>query len=133
MMTLAMARTKVELGQRGETLVAEALERHGYALVEKNWRCHRGEVDLVHRKGDHLYFVEVRTRRSTGYPTPEHSLTPKKIARMDAVARVYIGTHTSSSPLTWHVSFVAVTTDPKGRPQRITFYPSLHDEPLDLL
>jgi putative endonuclease len=133
MMTSAMARTKVNLGQRGENLAAEALERHGYALVERNWRCHLGEVDLVHRKGDHLYFVEVRTRRTTGYPTPEHSLTPKKAARMESVARVYIGSHTSASPLTWHVSFVAVATDSRGRPQRITFYPSLYDEPVDLL
>ncbi len=127
-----MAKTRTGLGQRGENLAAEALEHHGYALVDRNWRCGRGEVDLIHRKGDHVYFVEVRTRRSAGYLTPEHSLTPKKIARMELVARVYIGSHPSAAPLTWHVSFVAVAMDGSGRLQRITFYPSLQDEPVEL-
>ncbi len=128
-----MAKTRTGLGQRGENLAAEALEHHGYTLVDRNWRCRRGEVDLVHQRGDHVYFVEVRTRRTSGHPTPELSLTAKKVARMELVARTYIGSHTSTVPLTWHVSFVAVAMDGSGRLQRITFYPSLQDEPVELL
>jgi putative endonuclease len=128
-----MTGNRVGLGQRGEALAAEALQRHGYRLVDRNWRCPLGEVDLIVERAAHLYFVEVRTRRGRVYPTPEQTLTPRKRARMESVARTYIGTHATEQPRTWHLSFVALTMDAAGRLQRVTFYPSLDDEPVDLI
>jgi putative endonuclease len=124
---------KAGLGQRGEILTAQALERHGFALIERNWRCPYGEVDLVASRGEDLYFIEVRTRRTLGLPTPEHSLTPRKLARMETVARSFLGSHSTATTETWHLSFVAVAMDHTGRLHRITFYSDLAAPPEDLL
>lgn len=127
-----MPTERVGLGRRGEHLAAQALTAAGYQLIDRNWRCHAGEVDLVARRGDELYFVEVRTRRSTASPAPEESLIRRKVTRMETVARIYLGTHTTKTS-TWHLSFVAVTMDRGGRLRRVSFYPDLQGEPEDLI
>ncbi len=127
-----MARGRTGLGRRGESLAARALQQGGYAVVERNWWCPHGEVDLIAKCGEDLYFIEVRTRRASAYPTPEQSLTQRKYARMEMVARAYLGTHATGKPMTWHLSFVAVAMDRGGRLRRITFYPDLTGEPHDL-
>ncbi len=128
-----MARGKVGLGLRGESLAAQALQKHGFEIITRNWRCPYGEVDIVATRGDDLYFVEVRTRRTAVLPTPEQSLTPRKNTHMELVARTYLGTHASGRQLTWHLSFVAVAMDRAGRLHRITFYSDLDGEPWDLV
>ncbi|MBN1248874.1 MAG: YraN family protein [Anaerolineae bacterium] len=128
-----MAREKVGLGQRGESLAAQALQQGGFEIIARNWRCPYGEVDIVASRGNDLYFVEVRTRRSAALPTPEQTLTPRKHSHMDLVARAYLGTHASERPLTWHLGFVAVAMDRAGRLRRITFYPDLNGDPEDLV
>jgi putative endonuclease len=128
----AVARGKAGLGRRGETLAAEALGAQGFVLLTRNWHCRYGEVDLVVQRGADLYFVEVRTRRSAASPSPEESLSPHKHARMEMVARTYLGDHPSEPAVTWHLSFVAVAMDRTGRVQRITFYPDLQGAPEEL-
>lgn len=128
-----IAAGKAGLGQRGEILAAQALEKNGFSLITRNWRCPYGEVDLVARRSEDLYFIEVRTRRSLGLPTPEHSLTPQKLDRMETVARAYLGSHGMELPGAWHLSFVAVAMDRAGHLRRITFYPDLAGQPEDLL
>ena len=56
------------MGARGEDIAAEWLERHGYTIVDRNWRCARGEVDIVARCADDLVFVEVKTRSGASRP-----------------------------------------------------------------
>jgi putative endonuclease len=124
-----MAKGKVGLGRRGETLAAKVLARAGYTIVERNWGCARGEVDLVASRDGALTFFEVRTRRG-GYGTPEESLTPRKRARMEAVARNYLG-QGPTRDVAWNLGFVAVEMDGRGTLQRITVYPTLEGEPWD--
>jgi len=114
--------TRGRLGQRGEDLAAEALHRHGYRVLERNWRCASGEVDMVVSRGDDVYFVEVRTRWGSVAFSPETSITPGKAERMNRVARAYMGSHASSGEETWHVSFVAVSIDAGVKLERITRY-----------
>ena len=128
-----MARGRTGLGRRGESLAAQALQQGGYTVVERNWYCPYGEVDLVATRGEDLYFIEVRTRRASTYSTPEQSLTRRKHTRMEKVARAYLGTHAAGMPMTWHLSFVAVALDRAGRLRRITFYPDLTGQPQDLV
>ncbi len=120
-----MSKAKVTLGRRGETLAAQALERHGFTIVTRNWRCPQGEVDLVAQRHGEWYFVEVRTRRGTNYGTPEETLTPRKLAHMEATARSYLGQYVTEMDVTWHLSFVAVALDRAGHLLRITIYPDL--------
>lgn len=110
--------SRLGLGRRGEELAIQALAHHGYAIVERNWRCPSGEVDIVARQGETWAFVEVRTRRGTGYGTPEESVTPAKQARMLEVAEHYLVEH-GLEEVEWRLDVVAVEMDPAGRLVRV--------------
>jgi putative endonuclease len=127
-----MAKGKVGLGRRGEQLVARALAQRGYTVIQRNWRCGCGEVDLILRRDREWYFVEVRTRRGAVRAVPEESLNPTKIHRMERVARTYLGLHVSALDPLWHLSFAAVAMGPTGKLERITFYGDLFAPPVTL-
>ena len=84
---------KDDLGRRGEDLAAEYLESEGMRLVERNWRCSQGEIDLVARDGDELVFVEVKTRSSLGYGHPLEAITVAKLARLRRLAGAWCAAH----------------------------------------
>jgi putative endonuclease len=86
-----MARTdKQEQGQQGEDAALDHLRLHGLALVERNFRCKGGELDLVMRDGAHLVFVEVRRRSSRAFGGAAASITPAKQRRMKIAAQVFL-------------------------------------------
>lgn len=95
------------LGQRGELIAEAFLRAKGYATVELNWRCLRGEVDIVARDGDTLVFVEVRSRRADGTEPAFESIGPRKQARMVAAAYEYLAAH-NLDEATWRIDVVAV-------------------------
>ena len=62
----------------GEKLAAEFLTRQGYQVIEKNYRCKEGEIDIIANDGSFLVFVEVLTKHNLNYGTPEESVTARK-------------------------------------------------------
>jgi putative endonuclease len=109
---------KRETGTAGEKLACEFLYRNGYDILETNYRCPEGEVDIVARQGDTLVFVEVRTKTSRGFGLPEESITPVKMARLRTVAARYGESH-FNLPEVWRIDVIAIEMDRKGRPWRI--------------
>ncbi|MBO9704709.1 MAG: YraN family protein [Arthrobacter sp.] len=79
-------RAKDALGQRGEELAADFLEDQGIRVVEQNWRCAAGELDIVAVDGDTLVVAEVKTRSSLDYGHPFEAVTPPKLARLHQLA-----------------------------------------------
>lgn len=79
-------RAKDTLGQRGEELAAAYLTAIGIEVVDRNWRCADGEIDLVGIDGDTLVIVEVKTRSSLDYGDPLEAITPAKLARLYLLA-----------------------------------------------
>lgn len=79
-----------ELGRRGEDAAAAYLERSGMTVVDRNWRCSAGEVDVVALDGHELVLVEVKTRASVAKGTPEDAVTPTKQKRLGRIARAYV-------------------------------------------
>ena len=77
-------------GARGEGIALRYLTQKGYALVEKNYRTRRGEIDLVVRHGDTLVFVEVKLRRGLGFGDPLEAVTPRKRASIRSLAEQYL-------------------------------------------
>jgi putative endonuclease len=108
------------LGRHGEELAARHLAGLGYEILERNWRCGAGELDLVARDGDWLAFVEVRTRRGQDMGSPEESVTLAKQARLVALAETYVQEHDWPGP--WRIDVVAVEMDTRGRLQRLDHY-----------
>lgn len=85
-----MSDTRKRLGERGEDAAAAYLERAGMTVVERNWRCSAGEVDIVALDGDSIVLVEVKTRKSTSKGTPEDAITPAKQRRYARLAEAYV-------------------------------------------
>ena len=77
---------KDELGKLGERLAAEFLERAGFTIIERNWRCARGEIDLIARDGTETVFVEVKTRSSLAFGHPFEAITDRKLERLRGLA-----------------------------------------------
>lgn len=113
-----MSLARVRLGQRGEQLAAERLAALGYDIVERNYRCPYGELDLVARQGETWVFVEVRTRRGARFGTPEESFTPRKRAHLIGAAQHYLQAHALGEE-SWRIDAVAVALSADGRLQRL--------------
>jgi putative endonuclease len=84
---------KDDLGRRGEDLAATHLTSKGFVIVERNWRCAHGEIDLVARDGDQIVFVEVKTRSSVSFGHPLEAITVAKLARLRRLAGVWRAAH----------------------------------------
>ena len=113
-----MTRSRLRLGSLGERLAAAHLESKGYRIIDRNWRCPEGEVDLVAERDGCLVFVEVRTRRGTAHGSPEESVTAAKAARLLAVADAYVQAH-PEAPEDRRIDLVAVELSPEGRLLRV--------------
>jgi putative endonuclease len=79
-----------EIGRRGEDAAAAYLERIGFRVEERNWRCPLGEVDIVARDGESLVLVEVKTRRSERAGTAEEAVSATKQRRIARLAAAYL-------------------------------------------
>ncbi|MFC5338569.1 YraN family protein [Leucobacter denitrificans] len=70
------------LGAKGEGFAEQYLLERGFHLIERNWRCRYGELDLIMREGKTTVAVEVKTRSGTGFGSPLEAITPQKVARL---------------------------------------------------
>jgi putative endonuclease len=107
-----------ETGALGEKLARDFLKKRGYRIVETNYRCREGEIDIVARQKDCLVFIEVRTKRNLSFGTPEESITYAKRGKMRATAARYRQSH-ENLPESWRIDFVAVELDADGKPRRV--------------
>ena len=78
------------LGPLGESWAKTYLERRGYRILEMNFHCVLGEIDLVAEEAGELVFVEVKTRRSTAFGYPEEQLSSSKKRRLVKLAQWYL-------------------------------------------
>ncbi len=104
-------------GIRGEKLAQDFVRKKGYRILETNYRCPEGEIDIIARDKDSLVFIEVRTKTSLDFGTPEESITPAKKERMRATALHYLQTHHLSP--SWRIDVVAVELSQAGKLSRI--------------
>ncbi len=79
-----------ELGTIGERLAMEYLKAQGYKILEKNYRCSVGEVDIIAQDQDTIVFVEVKTRRNTFIAAPYESVGKHKQKKILEVAQCYL-------------------------------------------
>lgn len=77
---------KKELGQKGEELALRFLKKNGYRILERNYVCKMGEVDIIAREKDTFAFIEVKTRRSTAFGPPQLAVNPAKQMQLSKVA-----------------------------------------------
>ena len=111
------------LGRRGEDVAAQEIADRGYHILERNWRCKAGEIDLIADHDGVRVFIEVRTRSGSAFGTPEESITPRKCAKLIEVAMTYLSEHGLTN-LDWRIDVVAVEIERSGRVRRVTVIPN---------
>ena len=85
--------TTREQGQYTENLACEFLQQYGLKLIERNYHCRMGEIDLIMRDDSHLVFIEVRYRRANNFGSAAESITQNKQAKLIKTASAYLQQH----------------------------------------
>lgn len=83
-------RSNRQLGEYGERLACRYLTDIGFTILDRNWRCARGEIDIVAVEGDCLVVCEVKTRRSEAFGAPFEAVTPTKARRLRRLAGLWL-------------------------------------------
>lgn len=107
-----------DVGILGEKLAQNFLKQRGYHILQTNYRCPEGEIDIVTEHRDSLVFIEVRTKKNLKFGSPEESITPAKKAKLRAVASRYLQAH-DNLPSSWRIDVVAIELDQRDRISRI--------------
>jgi putative endonuclease len=110
--------TTSDLGAHGEQIAAAYLTHLGLRIIDRNWRCREGELDLVARDGDALVFCEVKTRRGTGFGHPVEAVTAAKQRRLRLLAHRWLTAHDEHAP-DLRFDVIGILVRP-GRPASVT-------------
>jgi putative endonuclease len=120
------------LGTWGETLAMQHLQTMGYCILERNWRSADGEIDLVAQDGEVIVFVEVKTRTSRAFGSPEESITRRKRARIQRAAEAYLAAN-GLPDVMWRIDIVAIDCAASGKVERLEHYVDAIDRDPDLM
>lgn len=113
-----MTIARLATGKKGEEEAQKELERQGYRVLIRNYRCRTGEIDIIAEKDGVLVFVEVKTRTSLDFGLPQESVNFKKQARIRKVAQVFLA---ETKQFYRDISFcvVGVQLDKTGMPKEV--------------
>lgn len=103
------SRAHTALGRYGEDLAARWLQDQGYRILDRNWRCPVGELDLVAEAEGWWIAVEVKTRRGTGFGDPFEAISRRRLQRLHRLARAWSADHPGVARADrWRVDAVSV-------------------------
>nr|WP_280117070.1 YraN family protein [Streptomyces platensis] len=104
------------LGRYGEDLAARRLIEAGMRILDRNWRCRDGEIDIVAADGDALVVCEVKTRRAGWYEHPMAAVRPEKTARLRLLAERWLERHGGPPPGGVRIDVIGVLLPTRGAP-----------------
>ena len=115
---------RVKTGALGEQIACDHLAARGYEIVARNWRCPRGEIDIVARDGACWAFVEVKTRRGLAAGLPEDAMTPRKLARLIELAQTFLA-ECEAGEVDWRIDLVAIELGRGNAVRRLELVPGV--------
>nr|WP_324846436.1 YraN family protein [Streptomyces sp. 2333.5] len=104
------------LGRYGEDLAARRLTEAGMRILDRNWRCRDGEIDIVAADGDALVVCEVKTRRAGWYEHPMAAVRPEKTARLRLLAERWLERHGGPPPGGVRIDVIGILLPARGAP-----------------
>lgn len=102
------------VGRYGERVAARILAEAGMVVLDRNWRCREGEIDVLARDGETLVVCEVKTRRSETSGTALEAVTEEKLAKLRVLAEVWLAQHPDVGRVNVRFDVVAVTPAERG-------------------
>src|SRR3989338_9029077 len=85
-----MSRARIELGKAGEDLAVDYLQGKGYRILQRNFKCALGEIDIIARHKDSICFIEVKTRTNLDKGLPQEAITGPKQRKLSRVALSFL-------------------------------------------
>ncbi|KQY59578.1 hypothetical protein ASD11_08470 [Aeromicrobium sp. Root495] len=104
------------VGAYGEDVAARHLQEIGMVVLDRNWTCRYGEIDIVARDGTTLVVCEVKTRTSDRYGSPLDAITPSKATRLRRLVAHWLEVHDVQPPAV-RIDVVSVLVPPRGGPR----------------
>ncbi|RLU96843.1 hypothetical protein CTZ27_16690 [Streptomyces griseocarneus] len=112
----AAAAARRALGRYGEDLAVRRLTESGMRILDRNWRCRDGEIDIVAAEGDALVVCEVKTRRAGPYEHPMAAVRAGKAERLRLLAGRWLERHGGPPPGGVRIDLVGVIVPDRGAP-----------------
>lgn len=109
-----------ELGRRGEDVAAAFFRAQGFSVLSRNWRCRLGEIDLIVGRGQEIRFIEVKMRKTHAFGYPEASVTPKKLAHLQAAMEIWLRLQTVP-PKMYQVDVLAISLLHPNKPPEVVW------------
>lgn len=81
---------KKEFGNKGEDIAIEYLEKRGYIILERNFYCRQGEIDIIAKDKNEIVFIEVKSRSSIQYGCPSEAVNKQKIRHLYRTSKYYL-------------------------------------------
>jgi len=110
-------RYRNKIGIVGENFALSYLRKQHFRILERNFKARYGEIDIIAQDGHTVVFVEVKTRSSTAYGTPEEAITAKKLHEVILTSQYYLHRHPERAS-DWRIDVIAILLDP------LTYSPS---------
>ena len=111
------------VGSHGEQIACDHLVKKGYDILKRNWHCRYGEMDIIARRGEEILFVEVKTRRTGEYGSPEDALNRVKKRALVRTAVQYLGE--DQHDIDWRIDCIAIEMDHLNRVVRLEHFESI--------
>lgn len=109
-----MSKQRLMLGRLGENKAVDFLKKKGFRLLERNYRCKLGEIDIIAMKGETLVFVEVRCRSSETFGLPQESVNWRKQSKIRRIAQQYLNAR-SEKDIKARFDVIAIMIDKEER------------------
>jgi len=110
------------IGRQAEEYAVMYLQEKGWRIIDRNWTCSEGELDIIAELGEELVFVEVKGRRSERYGGPESAVHERKRQHLRDAAWRYVLEHELEETL-WRIDVIAVRMNQDGSLRQIDHYP----------
>lgn len=110
----------VIIGRAGEKIAIDYLLKNNYQIIKKNFTCRWGEIDIIAKKGDILYFIEVKTRRSLKYGFPEESVNYFKLNSLKRAVNFFLKKNKIKAKM--KLGVISINLNNRLTPQKINFY-----------
>jgi putative endonuclease len=111
---------RANLGDGGETAAAELLKDRGYRILERNFRCKAGEIDIIATSGDTIVFCEVKTRTTDRWGQPSEAVDRRKQARLRRLGAIWLSERRASARL---IRFDVISVVMQGEQPRLEHIP----------
>jgi len=114
-----MTTEKQNIGQLGEDIAVKYLEKHGYKILDRNYRKPWGEIDIVAQQSDELVFIEVKAQNQKFEWRPEENITFHKKHQLSRIVTTYLKANKIPEDQNWRIDVLAITLNFKTKNAQI--------------